>query len=196
MPATPPRRFTLFEGMVLIAATAVGIACSRAMWLALGISTTWPDTWAAWLEFAAIVFGTTWPILAVWTVAILFLRLLKPRPRWRRLTRQPGLIACLAVTTTLAFLVSVVVGISVVDVIIMGFKRINLSALLNEFAELLIFVTPILIQIGVLCAWTTLAVTGRWRSERSWIDGAGRLIGVAWFVVMMAGTFFVLYQVI
>jgi hypothetical protein len=33
-----------------------------------------------------------------------------------------------------------------------------------------------------MCSWITLALTGRWRSERSWIDRAGRLIGVVWLI--------------
>jgi hypothetical protein len=43
---------------------------------------------------------------------------------------------------------------------------------------------------GVVMAWFTLAVGGRWRPERSWHDRAGRVLGCylilgflfAWFI--------------
>lgn len=35
------------------------------------------------------------PALTAWTPACLLLQLMKPRPRWRRLRRGPGFVACL-----------------------------------------------------------------------------------------------------
>ena len=38
---------------------------------------------------------------------------------------------------------------------------------------------------AIIVAWTMLAVQRRWRNEPSWIDRAGRVLGVAW---VLAGT--------
>lgn len=185
MPETPRRRFTLFDGMVLIAATAVGIACFRALWGSFEISLPRPHSLAAWLELFLTILVVGWPMLAIWTVAILFLRLLKPRPRRLLLTRQPGLIACVAVVTAIALVVSLVVGIGLIGWVLNGTMQFVWSDFDSSTGvELFIFVMPIIIQIGVLGAWGTLALTGRWRSERSWIDRVGRLLGVVWVVIL------------
>ena len=41
---------------------------------------------------------------------------------------------------------------------------------------------------AVAAAWLALAVAGRWRPERSWIDRLGRVLGVAWIVITAAAT--------
>jgi hypothetical protein len=34
--------------------------------------------------------------------------------------------------------------------------------------------------LAVAAAWMALLLTGRWRAEPSWIDRAGRILGVLW----------------
>jgi hypothetical protein len=35
---------------------------------------------------------------------------------------------------------------------------------------------------AVAGAWLALALSGRWRPERDWLDRAGRVLGVCWIV--------------
>jgi hypothetical protein len=39
---------------------------------------------------------------------------------------------------------------------------------------------------GIATAWGTLAFSGRWQSERNWIDRAGRLVGLSWIALYLA----------
>src|SRR4051812_32544846 len=108
------RKFRVSDGLALVAATAVGLAASRAItpdeltperiwefatnppqgvWSLLFIA-----QFTAELSSFAVV-----PSLATWTVACLLLRLTRPRPPWRRLSRQPGGMACLIATVAIGF---------------------------------------------------------------------------------------------
>ena len=59
------------------------------------------NAWAArpvWLAFywGSLLLRHTQPMVAVLTLVVLLLRILKPRPDLRRLARQPGFTACFA----------------------------------------------------------------------------------------------------
>ena len=38
----------------------------------------------------------------------------------------------------------------------------------------------------VAAIWLVLVLSGRWRTERSWIDRLGRLLGVVWIAAAIA----------
>ncbi len=78
--------------MVLVAATAIGFAWVRSNWYFDTFS--WPESW---IEEAPEMLG---PLLMPWTVAVVGLRLVAPRPVLRRLVLQPGAAACGAVAFT------------------------------------------------------------------------------------------------
>ena len=106
------RRFGVADGLILVAATAIGLAASRAI---TPDELTLQATWEAGLDppqggwsllfivqFACILIDVAViPSLAAWTIACLALRLRGPRPPWRRLARRPGMVACLAATLAL-----------------------------------------------------------------------------------------------
>jgi hypothetical protein len=166
--------------MVLIAATALGIAGAREAADYLGRFDAAFQSVQDCLEYINrfALFGL--PLVLAWTVAILVLRLLPPRPSRRHLRRQPGMIASLTVTGT-AVLGAAFLGIAILVSSNWAIPRFMLWGFRAEFHGLpLVFVPAI--QTGLLCSWMTLAVSGRWRAERSWIDRAGRLIGIVWLV--------------
>jgi hypothetical protein len=92
--------------------------------------------------------------LMFFTVVILGIRILPPRPSVRELSRQPGLWACTGATLGLALIVWVP------------------------------YFKPVIIPAAVGLAWLTLAVSGRWCSECSWLDRTGRALGGCWLAML------------
>ena len=104
-PATQ-RKFTLLDAMVLIAATGIALVPVR---LFLWENWHFPEEWSASEVLQAgldanIVLVP--PALAL-TAACWLLRMMPPRPRIRRVFRQPGLAAG---TTTMVFALAVLVS--------------------------------------------------------------------------------------
>jgi hypothetical protein len=113
MPPPRSRPFTVLDAMILVAATAGGIAVirpgaqhfgqesdvvSRFEFLAsyFSPSRTLHSYWEVFDAISWIIRGFQ-PLLLAWTVAFLILRLRKPRPIGPRLARQPGFVAASAV---------------------------------------------------------------------------------------------------
>ena len=91
MDETGKRRFTIFDAMVMIAATALGLALAR--WVESPI--TVPGTRAGFLLY--------WPwseaptsLISAWILALLVLRLVQSQGRRRMAIGEPGTIAGLA----------------------------------------------------------------------------------------------------
>jgi hypothetical protein len=201
-----PRRFTLLDAVVLLAATAIAFASSRHaashLWAVLHtidwgrlnlkdkgfyLETVFFETPSTGrmdttLGFAMDYAGTAmsgdfgqFPIdsrgqastvamdlftiilalLMLWSNALLILRLCSPWPPHRDLMRQPGVWAC---------------GSAVLAMVIVLWLEYLTHLLLS----------PILISAAVATAWLGLALSRRWRPEVSWIDRAGRAVGVCW----------------
>src|SRR5262249_53666724 len=106
------RPTTLLDLVILVAATAIGLALVRFGWprkVAGAWIFTWPvrpssfggypsKTWVLPIANRAAPFL---PCLAAWPAAFLVIRLRSPRPRRRRLLSQPGLVGAIAVLSTL-----------------------------------------------------------------------------------------------
>jgi hypothetical protein len=170
------RKFTLSDAMILIAALAVGLIPALHNLPYLGAlldhlrrelgGGIWENHRLWFFLFGSprlaerITFGTLLeliPFLVCWTAALLGMRLRQPRPRWRDLTRQPGLWSCAAPLVALfAFPWWAYFGIRLPRIIVPG-------------------------AVGV--AWVVLALSQQWRPERSWIDRAGRMTGLVWLAM-------------
>ncbi len=194
------RRPTLFDVMTLIAATAIGLAISQLGWprgmlpgappvtgtvtsngVTVSFTTATPPASSGYpsRRWAAPVAQWTapgFPVLAAWTGAYLASRLRAPRPRRRRLIRQPGLAAAVAALAVLIVEAPAVVGIAWLD------GRFG-WATPSRVAQVAANATVLLAHhagLAVAVAWLTLALAGRWRAERGWIDRWGRALGCAW----------------
>jgi hypothetical protein len=136
------------------------------------------------------------PCLLPWTFAILGLRLLRPRPSLRRISLQPGFVACCASSISIAM----TVGELLLAYVIKAFVRAAppwLSSsdkyrehLLDELHELhldliIVGTSPMRITYVVTTAWLLLALGKRCRPEPSWIDRSGRIIGVLWIAIYL-----------
>ncbi len=189
------RRFTIADGMILVAATAAGLA-----WIGRVLPTmtgNWPQAGSSFDRAWMLAVGGTalaLPCVLAWTVAVLVLRLRGPRPSWRRIVRQPGAVACLA--ASLGLLAASVLMASVIAYLWMsgrwsGASWKDLAGTLLEWEGL---ASPF-VGVGVAISWAMLAIEGRWRSERGWIDRAGRALGLFWIITipLFGGTFLAQY---
>lgn len=152
------RRFSLFDAMVLIAASAVGLALDRAIYGGAGLP--YPQT------LRAIAISA--PVVATWTIAVLVLSLRHPRFRRRRLLRRPGTEANCAATAAL------VLGAGLVGCTLWGDDP-------GGFAEVVIVMgVPIMAGSAVTAVWILSLLAGRFRAAPDWIDRLGRLMGFYW----------------
>jgi hypothetical protein len=184
----PERRFSLLDAMILIAATAVGLAIAR-RWTQLADVTRLflsPDEGPlpvlASLTRRIVL---SWPVVAMWTLALVALRLRRPRPRGRRLFAPAGVVACLVAAVVMGLEFAQVVFIETEDWIQYPHPR-HTAARWGEFEYRAIHTTATTsIGMAVAAAWVALALARRWRSERSWIDGAGRVVGSLWILLLL-----------
>ena len=194
-PTRGRRRFHLLDAVILVAATAV--ASGIAVWIdrASGLEFSWSDVPRLFAELSAqaapgadnhfgmfillveVVFGLgllVLPFVAMWTVAIVPIRLLGPRPRFRRLARQPGMMAAIVAS----------LGIAIADVQVACTVLCSVSAVRSTYRVILlsggIASYP---GLAVFFAWLTLLAGGRWRTEPDWVDRAGRAFGAYWIVM-------------
>ena len=98
------------------------------------------------------------PLLAYLSYGLLLLRLVRPRPAWREVFKQPGCTACLAVAVALP--------------VITWTEQIALEPI------------PLIAVAGTVAAvWLGQALVRHWRPEPSWVDQTGRVLGLCWLLV-------------
>jgi len=189
MSASERRPITLFDLVVLIAATAIGLSLVQFGW-PRKVAGNWIFTWPvlpsnggypskAWVLPIAERAAPFLPCLATWTGAFLVTRLRAPRPRRRRLLVQPGLVAAVAALSTLAIEWTLLIGSAWFD------GRFNFSSPLRINAFVVNGVVLLAHHAGwaVVVSWLTLVLIGHWHPERSWIDRWGRVLGCTWIIV-------------
>lgn len=196
------RRFNLSDMAIVIVAAGVFFALARHAWMhhpsnnvdigytfytpSSALRVALADRLALGLEVAG-----TGVVVASYTLVALRLR--RPRPRLRRVFRQPGFAATL--------------GASIASGVV--FASDSLDGLLLKIQE--VMATPALAGdpfpgyrfkvfsrgsilagfVAVLVTWLLLRWDARWRVERSWLDRSGRLVGWAWLVLLPVGQLFV-----
>jgi hypothetical protein len=168
------RRFTVQDLMILVAATAIGLALagslSPGVWSFVTGSTRISD------RIKGGIVGLQW-MMVPGTAAVLVIRLRQPRPRPRRLARQPGMAACSAAT----WAASLTGGLGLYwKLMSRSYDIINYS-ITNYYS---VVDAPIVIGVAVASAWLIMAMNGSWRPEPGWIDRSGRLIGIYWLAMI------------
>jgi hypothetical protein len=171
----PRRRFNLVDGLIVTAATATTLALLRDA----------PD-WSHHVFTGGNFGGYLHPPLALrlaaraiyilppWTVAVFLLGLRQPRPPLRRLILQPGMAACGAVVLWLGLKTLLLLAMMIGE----PWKRRMVRSYLGDGVALVSWAAP-----AVAGAWLILAISGRWRPVRGWIDRCGRAIGVSWLAL-------------
>lgn len=185
MPSHTPRPFQLADALILIGGVAVAFALTRRYWdlyFAGNLFQTPTPGWSAGVIFnrvLSVVAEIVAQSVAVASVALLAIRLRGPGARRHRLGRQPGSVACAAVT--LAILVSEleyvarVRWLGVENPFLSGFSYETLNVLMDG-------VSSSFLRNGyvVASAWLTLAMGRRWHPEPGWLDACGRAAGAFW----------------
>jgi hypothetical protein len=174
-----PRKFTLFDAMVLIAAAAIALLPVRLFLSAFaGLSESLSLAYRI-VEFAFVADALVCPLALSLSLAVFVLRLRKPRPGLPRVFRQPGMAACTAVLVyCLLFLIATLISLFL-SYFASGLF-LNHMFLQFNFAIWLLVLPMSMMGITVAAVWILLWLIGAWRPEPSWIDRAGRAVGIYW----------------
>jgi hypothetical protein len=161
------RPLTLLDVMILVAATGVGFHFCRASMDRQLVET---KSWTT-INLASFV-------AASWTISVLAIRLVPPRPGFRRLMRQPGTVACLIVAIVIAVkaLYCGVIGAVAPPIKPNWFETLALQS--GSFGA------------AVCVAWLMLLLSGRRLPEPSWIDRLGRALGAYWIILLAITSWF------
>jgi hypothetical protein len=168
------RKFTLFDAIVSMSAIGLTLALARThltyLWANLRAipyagTTGWQSLWAYLRtrtdvtgSIVMLSFTSFEGLLVSGTLAFLIMRLRQPRPPFRRLVRQPGMVVC--------------------EVWLLGmFLGFCISSFVTHPSVGLVVV---LTACAIPIAWGTLALLGRLEAEPSWIDRMSRVLGVCW----------------
>jgi hypothetical protein len=178
-----PRRLTIVDWWILIALVGGWIAVTQAFLsnegrFAYSILGTqpWVDEFETW--WPLFLFGLVPRYIALGMACLLAMRLRRPRPNLRSLSRQPGAVACAAAAAGMA-----AGGIIVLAHLLRLDERNYLQD--HPEAEHPWQIVQSRIAMAVPAAWLMLAWSGRWRSEPGWIDRTGRILGAYWIGLMI-----------
>jgi hypothetical protein len=179
MPSNP-RRFTILEALVLVAAASLGFATLRWTWAGFWptYGYDWPNagpssTVRAYADAAARqAIGSGPAVLLCITLAFFAVRLRGEGPPLRRLARRPGTAACLAALPPVAMLAGAYIVVNAVPGRVLEFW----------YAMLLLAYLP---GPAVAGTWLTMAISGRWHASRDWVEGLGLLIGACWIALTL-----------
>ena len=160
-----PRR--LADAMVLVAAMAAGLSLTRPL----------AAHWATGRDHRMDIFLAA-PCVLTLSLALLTLRLRRPRAGFRRIARQPGTMACLAVAIFLALRAPFYLGMACLCTLTPSFW---VNRFVNESLRLG-YVVPV--------AWFILLITRRRRPEPGWIDRLGRILGAYWIALVLVVNWF------
>jgi hypothetical protein len=183
----PPfkRPYRLVDGMILVAATAVAFAIFR-KGLAPGLSF---NTFGGSLEqWAFYWMHQVVPFPAMWSLAIVAIAAFDRRTPNRRKLRHAGIAGCFAAVAVLALttvIASTFYGLHALEELQMIpriFSHGRNSHATPPFAN-----APMeeIVGSAVIGTWALLAVGGRWKAERSWLDRSGRFLSVMWIVLFL-----------
>jgi hypothetical protein len=200
MPARPVRRFMLLDAMVLLAATALGLAGMRASWPHLDLVKIWPGLRSGekLTRFGVLYYLMNTPrqfllpFLVSWTLALALLWSRMPRRRLRRLVLQPGPAACAAATvgiilTALGWL-SRVIGVRLTSAYGRFYRHWPLDSWV-EFHLRDLDVASAAIGVSVTTAWAILILGRRCRGDRGWLEWTSRAVGALWILMSLTHWF-------
>jgi hypothetical protein len=169
---SPERRLTVLDCVTLLAALAIGFATVRLHfeWLK-GTKGGAPDP-TTWAVVRLMLMSTA--LCCSLALAGLWLR--RPRAPWRELGRKPGFVTGVAAIVEVFFQT-----LTFLDHRIAPHRWSTIPASIGYARNYFLSAgNPLLIAPLIVVSWATLALSGRWSPDRSWLDRAGRGLGVFW----------------
>ncbi len=179
----PRRPFRLVDAMILVA--AVGLACgiTQGLSYATGGSISWtailaemyklPNGLSKFVEISASLLILALPFAGMLSLAVIAVRMIGPRPRLLRIARQPGITAMWAAGLGIALsAVQIGIAVSIGTGVASGYREIIAIHSCLSYPGM-----------AVLGTWASLLLARRWRSEKSWVDRMGRVLGFFWILV-------------
>jgi hypothetical protein len=161
--------------MVLVAATAIGLALARAR-----------IDHAFWMFSGPARFSDPASLfLLVFTVVYIPIRLRGPRPSLLRLMRQPGTAACAAVVIVMT-----------IDEIIWILYCVRNSYSAAQTQPMFWRVNSDHVPPAVAAVWLGMLFSRRFRPEPCWIDRFGRAIGFLWLLKLAIGWPFLRWAIV
>jgi len=181
------RPFTIGDSMALVAATALGLALDRWRTTELVLSSDGATGVSIGASHWLHVLNNGHPSCFVVTLALVLipLRWMRPHSSERRLIRQPGAVACLAIIGTIAVNIAI---------LLLG-GAINAwthrpDSPRTVYSNWYYWDQAVRwVPKGVIGAWAALALGGRWSPEKSWIDRLGTALGLYWIAIYLLGFF-------
>lgn len=174
----PKRSFTLLDVILLVAGAGIGSWFARMLIVSELVVNPAPGryAWATWIGASNLL------MLGI-SLGIAGVRIRQPRPPIRRLGRQPGFLAEVAV-------VSIVVlgtGLSVLDRMVFS-GQIGDETLVSHllFGYLISIGGPWNVGFAVILAWVIGGLQGFRCGRADWVEWAGRFLGVLWLVLWLA----------
>jgi hypothetical protein len=176
LPNDSTRRFTLVDAMILIAAAAIGLASARSMPL-LRPSSSLPRA-NLQRALSTVTYGSSiaFPTVMAFTVATLALRSRRPRPRLRKILREPGAVGCTAATFSLLL---TLIMLTPTSIFVAGNSPSIGMWLVDVWIQ-----APRVTGSVVASVWFVQALSGRWRAGREWIDRLGRVVASCWLLAL------------
>jgi hypothetical protein len=173
------RPFTLFDAMVLIAATAIALLPFRFfLSVFVGLSETLSVAHRI-VEVVLVTDALMCPLALSLSLALWVLRLRQPRPGLPRVFRQPGMAASTAILVYLSLFMTATLISLFLNYFASGIFGSHMFLTFNYL--IFIVIMPMsLMGVSVSAVWIVLWLIGAWRPERSWIDRAGRVVGIYW----------------
>jgi hypothetical protein len=173
MQANVPRKFTLVDAMVLIAAIAASLMQVRHIFPNKSFvpdEYSWYEVW----QFGLVLNEMLSVVALCLSLALFILRLANPRPRARRLFRQPGMAACMVVVV---YSILLVASFCVYRLDQLTIRNAPLYA-----GDVIGLLTSSTLGGAVAGAWIALWSSRAVRLEPSWIDRSGRALGAFWIL--------------
>lgn len=174
MTSPTQRRFTVVDGMILVAATAVGFGVAR--WNALLAAEFRPLPTLYLIRSTCLTLGFSW------TFALLLLRFRLPRPPRRELCRRPGFTAGVAAAVTaVVVLFDELLFIALIkdSPFYLGYSPHYRLLISHSFGRVLNN-SESRAAAAVAAVWLVSVLGGHQGSEPNGIDRAGRAMGWFW----------------
>jgi hypothetical protein len=113
------------------------------------------------------------------SLALWLLRLRQPRPGLPRVFRQPGMAACTATLVYSSFFLTATLISLFLSYFASGIFSNHMFLQFN-FVIWILIIPMSLVGVTVSAVWIVLWLIGAWHPEPSWIDRAGRVVGIYW----------------